>query len=473
MELVGGGSVINRATPSSNRSQVFLNLDFIHDLLYLIFTNKFPRVCESGGVASEEDAAAAAEVLKLLGASSSPAAAAAAAAAASANNSHVDYMSDDGWDNSLDDGPDDLMKISPKWIKEDQVKQEKNEDDDDYEDYTPSSRGTPNKHITKSPLKSPKKERLDRLKCKKCPKTFAYMAAFTKHKQKHRDEDEDGDDDSEDDEDDMLPGDPTAGQFRCEAGCDLGNGKRDISRSRFKHEISLTRHYMKVHQQPKECCGETFSEYKIYRKHLYKEHHNFQCAECAQTFYSKGQLERHQKWDHETEPQKCPHCPAVVKDIDMHVKNCHTGELMTCSACPYSSRRKQDLESHYRKVHTELNMETCQVCGDRFKMLKNHLERTKCGTGKKAEATIPCPTGCPKMFTLQSSVDKHIRQVHQQIKNKICPFCDYKTYSRFNLNLHVTKMHEGKKMEKQQCQYCDKAPYALDYHMQTYHNDKL
>ena len=101
-----------------------------------------------------------------------------------------------------------------------------------------------------------------------------------------------------------------------------------------------------------------------------------------------------------------------------------------------------------------------------------HLERTSCGTGKKAEANIPCPQ-CTKMFTLPNTVEKHIRQVHLKIKNMMCHFCDYKTYSRFNLNLHVTKMHEGKKMGKQQCIHCDKTPFALDYHMVTYHNDKM
>ena len=182
----------------------------------------------------------------------------------------------------------------------------------------------------------------------------------------------------------------------------------------------------------------------------------------------------HPKWQHKSKPkpQKCSECPAVVKDIDLHMKDCHTGEFKTCTKCSYRSRRKADVELHYRKVHTDLDIETCHVCGQRFKGLKKHLQRTKCGTGKKAEATIPCPMGCSKMFTLQDSVYKHIEQVHQQNKTKLCPLCEYKTYSKFNLNLHLTKMHEGKKMEKQQCQYCEKTPYALDYHMKIYHDDK-
>ena len=274
-------------------------------------------------------------------------------------------------------------------------------------------------------IKSPKTERI---KCKRCPRLFAYTAALNKHIQKHKEEDE---------EDNYAEAPET--QYHCEMGC-ANEGYQ------LKRKGSLIRHYINVHDKPQKCCGENFKEYKLYQKHQFKAHHDFQCAECAETFFRKEQLERHQKWHHEVQPQKCPMCPALIKDVEMHVKNCHTGELVTCSACNYTSRRKVDIEGHYRNIHTDLNKEICLVCGETFKGLKMHLERTKCGTGKKAEATVPCPEGCPKMFTLQDTANKHIRQVHLKIKNKNCPSCEYKTYSGFNLKLHVRKMHEEEKI---------------------------
>ena len=333
------------------------------------------------------------------------------------------------------------------WIEE-----EHNEEEDDDDDYISSTFNLE--------VKSAKK---GRIKCKRCPRTFSYIAALNKHIEKHKGEVEE-DSDGEDDE--PTPVVAPENQYPCKMGC-AEEGYQ------FKMKGSLIRHYMKVHDKPHKCCGENFTEYKLFQKHQSQAHRNFQCAECAETFFRKEQLGRHQKWQHEVEPQKCPMCPSVIKDVEMHMKGCHTGELMTCSACSYTSRRKAEIEGHYRKVHTDLNKETCSVCGETFKGLKMHLERTKCGTGKKAEATIACPEGCPKMFTLQDTADKHIRQVHLKIKNKICPFCEYKTYSRFNLKVHVTKMHEGKKMEKQRCFYCDKTPFSLGYHMQTYHHDKI
>ena len=131
------------------------------------------------------------------------------------------------------------------------------------------------------------------------------------------------------------------------------------------------------------------------------------------------------------------------------------------------------MDAHFRRIHTDLNKKICSVRGETFKRLKQHLKTTKCGTGKKAEATLPCPRGCPKMFTYQGAVKWHVRQVHDQIKDKLCPFCKYRTYSKFNLKLHVTKQHEGREFEKKKCEHCDKATFSLDYHMQTYHQDKI
>ena len=416
------------------------------------------RICESGGLSSGKEKEEASEVFSLLKANAKGRGLKQGGIKTGRWESEKDDMAavenSEEDRKSLENGNYVETKMSP----DGRIKEEQSDysDDDGDDDYTPLNQSSP---TVKPKVISPKKERV---RCKRCPQSFAYMAALNKHMQKHKEEDEE-DSDSDDEEGDERAI-PVENGYHCEMGCMLKRG--------LKLKSSLIRHYMNVHDKPHECCGEKYTEYKLFRKHQIKTHSNFQCAECADTFFLKNELERHQM-SHEVEPQKCPMCPAVVKQVESHIKQCHTGELMTCSACPYTSRRKGDIEVHYRKVHTDLSLKTCHVCGEKFKGLRQHLERTKCGTGKKAEATIPCPEGCPKMFTLQDSVDKHVRQVHLKIKNKICPFCEYKTYSKFNLKLHVSKMHEGKKMEKQQCLYCDKAAFSMDYHMRTYHHDKL
>ena len=126
-----------------------------------------------------------------------------------------------------------------------------------------------------------------------------------------------------------------------------------------------------------------------------------------------------------------------------------------------------------RNVHYEETKGTCVSCGETYKMLSKHLKRTQCGTGKQTEANIKCPEGCNKKFVTEYGMKKHIKFVHFKIKNIQCLSCDYKTYSKFNLKVHVSKMHGGEKIEKKQCIYCDKATFSMDYHMKIYHNNVL
>jgi hypothetical protein len=90
--------------------------------------------------------------------------------------------------------------------------------------------------------KSPKKERSERMKCKRCPKTFAYMAALVKHKQRHKEEEEFGDKESDDEEEDEVVAasaeDEALHMFRCEEGCSESSVRNGRYTARFKLEGS-------------------------------------------------------------------------------------------------------------------------------------------------------------------------------------------------------------------------------------------
>ena len=76
---------------------------------------------------------------------------------------------------------------------------------------------------------------------------------------------------------------------------------------------------------------------------------------------------------------------------------------------------------------------------------------------------------CNRGFVTKSSLEKHIKGVHLKIKNKHCDQCEYITYSGFNLKLHVSKMHNGKQLEKENFSDCSKVVYNLPYHSKIYH----
>ena len=288
--------------------------------------------------------------------------------------------------------------------------------------------------------------------CKKCKQTFKQKPAYQQHKLSHGSElDEEDSPDEDDGKGDEKP-------FTCNL----------CSSAQFKRKSSLVKHKMMDHGETVTCdhCPQQFDNPNTWTKHV-KSHRTAQCDICAKMF-TEVQLRVHKRLNHEQPKKQCPLCPAKVQMLRVHMENCHTGELRTCTACPFTSRRKADIDVHYRKMHTDLNKQTCHGCGEVFKKLKAHLQRTKCGTGFKAEANVPCPH-CPKMFTHKMGVDKHINAIHLQIKNKHCQFCDYRTYNMFNLNLHIANRHKGEKMEKQQCSHCDKVVMSMDWHLKIYH----
>ena len=156
----------------------------------------FLRICESGGTSSDKDSDAASEVFGLL-----------LNTDVKAQSLQADGIKIGGWaidkdETALEDIEDDdrslnsTNKVDTKlngWIKE---------HNEDYADVIDDEYISSN---FKLEIKSPKTERI---KCKRCPRLFAYTAALNKHIQKHKEEDEE-DNDAEAPET----------QYHCEMGC--------------------------------------------------------------------------------------------------------------------------------------------------------------------------------------------------------------------------------------------------------------
>ena len=78
---------------------------------------------------------------------------------------------------------------------------------------------------------------------------------------------------------------------------------------------------------------------------------------------------------------------------------------------------------------------------------------------------------CNKVFNFKQALDNHVKIVHMNVKDKQCPDCSYATYSRYNLRMHVSKIHNGKKIEKEACPHCTKVTTNLNYHINIMHNE--
>ena len=74
---------------------------------------------------------------------------------------------------------------------------------------------------------------------------------------------------------------------------------------------------------------------------------------------------------------------------------------------------------------------TNQECGKSVKHLANHFRKNCSG---KPEEEHSC-NQCVKTFKKKEKLKRHIRCVHEKIKNLHCTLCQYKTYSNSNLRL--------------------------------------
>ena len=169
-------------------------------------------------------------------------------------------------------------------------------------------------------------------------------------------------------------------------------------------------------------------------------------------------------------PFVCEKCPKIYESrgaFDKH-KISHLEKVVPCNQCNTRFRTNSLMQWHKKRKHSQGRV--CTKCGDIFKYLEKHMKGSVCGLGEKPVAKHLCSL-CEKKFTSMCGLRYHEKNIHKKIKNYICQSCDYKTYSRSNLAMHVSSQHNGQKLEKQNCPFCKKRPYtySLDTHIARYH----
>jgi hypothetical protein len=149
----------------------------------------------------------------------------------------------------------------------------------------------------------------------------------------------------------------------------------------------------------------------------------------------------------------------------------HTGPMLHCSKCDFSSRNKGTVDKHFKFRHTDKMKKTCPFCGVTFKKLDHHLQVSLCGKDKDDRERHTCKI-CGKKILFAAGIKKHMEQQHLKDKNwtkdENCPHCSYKSNKKFNLKMHLDRVH-GTGLNVQRCPHCNKRTYYLESHMKTYH----
>ena len=202
----------------------------------------------------------------------------------------------------------------------------------------------------------------------------------------------------------------------------------------FSYKITLEKHNDNVH-----------------RKDLSPTLVHIKCTQCEAVCGTKKSLKLHSMQIHGT--YKAPNrskeggtCEACGKSVNKflvdHMRQSHTVPEKTCDQCDFRTTMMGNLKKHIKVNHEDSDLsEPCPHCGRTIKYLESHLKRTNCG--RKPEDLIPtsaCPQ-CGKVLVSKEKMERHVKQIHNQIRDKQCHVCDYNTYSGGNLRLHIKTQH--------------------------------
>ena len=240
-------------------------------------------------------------------------------------------------------------------------------------------------------------------------------------------------------------------------------------------EESLKHHEIEMHGKTVcTTCKYLFDDSMSYLTHF--ETNRISCHECGTLIMEKG-FARHLKLMHGDQPitmEKCSICGKILKAMHLngHMKKVHGEKDIACPHCEFRAGSKHDMIRHIRRRHDSAAVANCQWCGRMTKDLDRHLQRNQCNVPKQERNKLPevlCVfVNCGKKFKNDRDMKRHFEVVHDRKRPFGCGDCSYTASTRFNLQIHVKRVHERKTI-KDTCPYCNKPCIGLDWHIRTYH----
>ena len=136
-----------------------------------------------------------------------------------------------------------------------------------------------------------------------------------------------------------------------------------------------------------------------------------------------------------------------------------------CTQCDYKFGDKGNLKKHIKAVHDKIKDFDCKLCHAEFGR-KSHLDRHIKTVHNKIK-DFDCKL-CDYKCGFKDALDRHIKTVHEGLKPHECKLCDYKCGQKSNLDRHIETVHEGlKPHECTQCDYKCGTNSGLTKHIKT------
>lgn len=254
-------------------------------------------------------------------------------------------------------------------------------------------------------------------------------------------------------------------------------------RSKCTRQISKVRSHLS-HQNQSYKYDSTFCRLKEFHAHI-KEYHpdkDKSCIGCGADFTTSKDLEAHMQTHQVGQPESkafffCEHCGKVMLReyaLVMHKRNEHptVPQTLECRFCGKDFKNAKFLQNHEEKHkvgNIEENNFICQICGKNYNTRLNLNRHIR--TLHQKIKDHQCPE-CGKKFVDSTRLKEH-RWIHTDHKPHKCRFCDQTFRHKNHVKHHEAKIHGEKK--EFECDLCSKTfcyAYELKNHKASHDNRK-
>ena len=113
-----------------------------------------------------------------------------------------------------------------------------------------------------------------------------------------------------------------------------------------------------------------------------------------------------------------------------------------CNRCDYKCSSNRDLNKHIKYVHDKLKDVHCDMCDYKCSEKVNLKKHIKYVHDKVKDVCCDmCNYKCSEMVNLK----KHIKHIHDKIKDFCCAQCEYKCSEHSTLKKHIKAIHTNPK----------------------------
>ncbi|XP_035714996.1 zinc finger protein 195-like [Folsomia candida] len=154
---------------------------------------------------------------------------------------------------------------------------------------------------------------------------------------------------------------------------------------------------------------------------------------------------------------KCTFCRNVFKtrsDLERHIGTHTTERPYPCQTCGSRCTSHTTLRAHER-THLERSIRTtfrCQFCPSTFLHNSTKWKHVKASHENRR---YPCNI-CDKVYMASNDLKRHVISKHSNMSSppNSCGKCEYKSWSKHELTVHVRRVHDG--VKNCECYFCGK-----------------